>query len=196
MNPFMNLQSGERVLREERVHPSIFVLPVLGAIASLIPFLIIFSLVTMLTNMLRQVSPGSVPSGLWLVWLLPLLLLILLQLGILLGTFISYSKTRVTLTNRRMAYNTGFLFRVSGELPLENVEAIIMVEPILGRLLGYGTVIVSSLGGLRFPLRFIAKPQIFHATLQIALTDAKTGNRPSPRPPTPPPDDSRYMPRR
>lgn len=41
---------------------------------------------------------------------------------------------------------TGFLNKISGELPLENVESIYIAEPLFGRILGYGTVAVTSVG--------------------------------------------------
>lgn len=36
----------------------------------------------------------------------------------------------------------------AGEPPMNNVEAIILAEPILGGVLAYGTVMVTTLGGL------------------------------------------------
>jgi len=80
---------------------------------------------------------------------------------------------------------------VTGELPLENVEAIYLSEPLFGRLLGYGTVLVTSLGG-----HYIASPQAFHAMLQKAVGGAKSSAKRISKAPTPPPDDdSRYMPK-
>jgi uncharacterized membrane protein YdbT with pleckstrin-like domain len=38
--------------------------------------------------------------------------------------------------------------RVAGEPPLEHAEAMIIVEPLLRRAFGYGTVTVTSVGGL------------------------------------------------
>ena len=67
--------------------------------------------------------------------------------------------------------------------------------PLLGRLLGYGTVTVSSIGGLRLPLQYLAKPQVFQAALQRAVANAKAATRPAPKPPPAPSDDYRYMPR-
>jgi hypothetical protein len=75
-----------------------------------------------------------------------------------------------------------------------SVEAIFILEPFLGRLLGYGTVTVSSSGGLRLPLQYLAKPQFFQAALQQTVTQAKQPIRPGPKPVSVPQDDSRYMP--
>jgi hypothetical protein len=78
---------------------------------------------------------------------------------------------------------------------LENVEGLFIIEPLLGRLLGYGTVAVSTLGGLRLPLQYLSKPHVFHAVLQKAVASAKAGGRPAQKVPVPQSDDSRYMPK-
>jgi uncharacterized membrane protein YdbT with pleckstrin-like domain len=108
---------------------------------------------------------------------------------------VAYLNCEITLTNKRLIYRTGFLVRAAGELPLENVEAMFILEPLLGRLLGYGTVAVSTLGGLQFPLRFIGKPHVFHAALQRAVADAKAPSRPPAKAAPAPLDYARYMPR-
>ena len=69
--------------------------------------------------------------------------------------WITYSKSQITLTDRRLLFRTGFIMRVSGELPLANIEAIFLIEPLLGRIFGFGTVGVTSVGGASLPLRFI-----------------------------------------
>ena len=134
-----------------------------------------------------------------LVWLSALVPYFVVVLGLLLGTWFSYSKSEVTLTNRRLVFRTGFLSRRCGELPLENVESIYISEPLLGRMCGYGSVTVTTVGGAAFPLWFIGSPQIFHSTLQKAVLDAKNAIRSRPKPPesgSPPQDDDRrYRPK-
>jgi uncharacterized membrane protein YdbT with pleckstrin-like domain len=106
--------------------------------------------------------------------------------------FIGYVKSEVLLTDRRLIYRIGFLVRAAGELPLENVDAIFILEPLIGRLFGYGTVAVSSVGGAQFPLRFVGRPQVLHAMLQQAVAKAKVRARREVVPVGA--DDSRYMP--
>jgi hypothetical protein len=108
---------------------------------------------------------------------------------------LAYQNSEITLTNKRLVYRTGFVARAAGELPLENVEAIFILEPLLGRLLGYGTVTVSSIGRLRLPLHYLAKPQVFQAALQRAVAQAKSPACPTPKLPPGPQDDSRYKPK-
>ena len=62
-------------------------------------------------------------------------------------------------------------------------------------LLVYGTVTVSSLGGLRLPFQYLGKPHLFHAALQRAVAQAKSPPRSAPKLAPAPQDDSRYMPK-
>ena len=153
-------------------------------------------LVHLMSNMMSQLNPQPAKSIGGLLFLIVVLPEILVGLPLLLVTWAAYLKSEITLTNRRLIFRTGLVMRVAGELPLENVEAMIIVEPLLGRAFGYGTVIVTSVGGLRFPLRYIGSPQNFHANLQQAVNNAKrpvtTVNKISPPPLS---DDSRYMPK-
>src|SRR6266404_5729043 len=139
----------EETLREERLHPGIFGLPVLLSIVLLLPAIPLLFLLNLVRNTFSQLSP-TVPRFpgpmlrflLIIVDMLPALLFFLVVLA-------AYQSCQITLTNKRLIYRTGFLVRVAGELPLENLEGIFLIEPLLGRLLGYGTVAVSSLGGFR-----------------------------------------------
>ena len=191
----MSLQTGERVLREARIHAGIFGLPVMLLVVLLLPVIPLLFFFNMMGNMMRQFSPQGTGFPLAVLWffiigmdLFPALLVFILVL-------VAYLNCEITLTNKRLIYRTGFLVRTAGELPLENVEAMFILEPLLGRLLGYGTVAVSTLGGLQFPLRFIGKPHVFHAALQRAVADAKAPSRPPAKAPSQPLDDSRYRPR-
>jgi hypothetical protein len=198
----MELQQ-ETTLAKVRLHWGIFIPALLLALvlilASLSWMLIAHMMDSVLSQMPRQlVQPAAVPR-LNLFWLFPLVLDFVVVPFLLLGTWFSYSKSEVTLTNRRLVFRTGFLSRRSGELPLENVESIYISESLLGRVCGYGTVMVTTVGGARLPLWFVGSPQNFHSTLQQAVLEAKNAIRCRPKPPEsgPPPqdDDRRYRPK-
>jgi hypothetical protein len=155
-----------------------------------IPLLFFFN---MMGNMMSQFSPQGAGFHLPALWFLLVGMDLFPALLVLILVLVAYLNCEITLTNKRLIYRTGFLVRAAGELPLENVEAMFILEPLLGRLLGYGTVAVSTLGGLQSPLRFIGKPHVFHAALQRAVADAKAPSRRPPKPPPQPLDDSRYM---
>jgi uncharacterized membrane protein YdbT with pleckstrin-like domain len=193
MDSFEKLQPGEQLLRQERIHKGIFVIPMLTMFAMLVPAVPIAYLVVQLSKAISTFGPPSAP----LMFLcFPSLVIVtaamLPALAIFVLALIAYLKCEIILTSKRLMYRTGFVFRAAGELPLENIDTLFILEPLLGRLLGYGTVIACSLGGTRFPLSYIAKPQMFHAALQKAVTRAKM---PTPKNPPPPQDDSRYLPK-
>jgi PH (Pleckstrin Homology) domain-containing protein len=193
----------ETTLAKVRLHWGIFIPVLLLAlvliVASLSWMLFAHAMDTVLSQMPRQIiRPAAVPR-LNLFWLLPLVLDFVIVPFLLLGTWFSYSRSEVTLTDRRLVFRTGFLSRRSGELPLENVESIYISESLLGRLCGYGTVMVTTVGGARLPLAFIGSPQSFHSTLQKAVLDARNSVRRSPKPlesgSPPQDDDRRYRPK-
>lgn len=190
MNP-LNLHQNETILRRERLHAGIFVFPILLFFLLLIPEAVFFAFLWMMGRALNNTGPSVLLFVfLFLISLVP----VLLVLGIV---WLSYANSEITLTNRRLLYRTGFIARASGELPLENVEGIVIFEPLLGRIFGFGTVGVTSVGGVQYPMRFIGKPHIFHALLQKAVTQAKSATA-SPAQSAPPifaNDDSRYMPK-
>ena len=190
----MNDTRTEITLATVRLHWGIFIPAFFVLFALSLPIVPIMFVLKMATNLASQLSPQPVPSNSWM-----LLLLIpdgLIFGSVLLVTWIGYAKSEIRLTNKRLIFRTGLLSRMSGELPLENVESIFIIEPFIGRLCGYGTVTVTSIGGRTFPLRCIGSPQIFHATLQNAVSKAKTPSRATYEPAKPPPDDnSRFMPK-
>jgi uncharacterized membrane protein YdbT with pleckstrin-like domain len=65
--------------------------------------------------------------------------------------------TEMAVTNKRVIVKTGLADRRTIELLLTRIESIAVEEPAMGRLLGYGTVIVRGTGGT--PEIF---PQISH----------------------------------
>jgi len=185
----------ELTLAQERLHWGIFIPAAIVTVALLIMTLPVLFFLKLTANLAGQFSPQAHSQSFWVVWLVLIPDVVIAAL-LFLVTWLAYLKSEVTLTNRRLIFRTGFVSRLSGELPLENLETIIVMEPLLGRLFGYGTVLVSGLGGTRFPLRFLPFPKRFYALLQKAVTDAKAPGTVSPTlARTPAQDDSRYMPK-
>ena len=196
MNPFSDFHPNEEILRQERLHPAIFALPVVLFVAFLIPTIPLLFFLNTMGNMIGQFNPQGPRSPFPMLWLVLVAMDLLPALLYFVVIFLAYQNSELTLTNKRLIYRTGFVARAAGELPLENVEAIFILEPLLGRLLGYGTVTVSSIGGLRLPLQYLAKPQVFQAALQRAVAQAKSpARRPDTKLAPMSHDDSRYMPK-
>ncbi|HKV04314.1 MAG TPA: PH domain-containing protein [Candidatus Acidoferrales bacterium] len=75
----------------------------------------------------------------------------------------------IAVTNRRVMIKTGMLSRRSLEIMLPKVESIGIDETMMGRVLGYGTVVIHGTGGTPEPFRRIAHPSEFRREVQEQL---------------------------
>ena len=69
-------------------------------------------------------------------------------------------------TNKRVLVKVGFIRRYSIELLLTKVEGIQVAQSILGRILRYGTIIVTGTGGGKEPFHKIDDPFEFRRQVQ------------------------------
>ncbi|WP_217270462.1 PH domain-containing protein [Fundidesulfovibrio magnetotacticus] len=83
-----------------------------------------------------------------------------------LGAYIRYATSEFALTDKRVLVKVGFIRRTSFEVLLKKVEGIQVDQGILGRILGYGTIVVSGTGGTREPFHRIADPLAFRRRVQ------------------------------
>lgn len=74
--------------------------------------------------------------------------------------------TEMAVTNKRVIVKSGLADRRTIELLLPRIESIAVEEPALGRLLGYGTVIVRGTGGTPEVFAQIARPLEFREQVQ------------------------------
>jgi uncharacterized membrane protein YdbT with pleckstrin-like domain len=77
--------------------------------------------------------------------------------------------TEMALTNKRVIVKTGLATRRTLELVLGRIESIVVEEPTLGRMLGYGTVIIRGTGGTPEVFEKIAHPLEFREQVQSEL---------------------------
>jgi uncharacterized membrane protein YdbT with pleckstrin-like domain len=93
-------------------------------------------------------------------------LTLLLALFYALSCYINYISSEYGITNKRVLMKRGFIRRHSLEIFFHKVESISITQSILGRLLNYGTVIISGTGGSRDPFCFIPDPLAFRRAAQ------------------------------
>jgi len=55
--------------------------------------------------------------------------------------------TEMAVTNKRVIVKSGLADRRTTEILLSRIESVVVDEPAMGRILGYGTVIVRGTGG-------------------------------------------------
>jgi uncharacterized membrane protein YdbT with pleckstrin-like domain len=127
-----NLVPGEEILFRASTHPAALILP---AIMLFVLMYISYQIAEALICIMGVVS-----------------LILLLRIGIYFFT------TEFGLTNKRIVAKTGFIKRTSMEIMLSKVESITVNQPILGRIFGFGTIIVTGSGGTRQRFPMIGKP--------------------------------------
>lgn len=83
--------------------------------------------------------------------------------------WIKASSSEFAITNKRVLIKVGLIRRHSLELLLQKVEGIGVDQGLLGRILGYGTITVSGVGGTKEAFRMISNPLDFRREVQASL---------------------------
>ena len=81
--------------------------------------------------------------------------------------------TEIAVTDRRVIIKTGMTSRRSLEIMLAKVESIGIDETLMGRMLGYGTVVIHGTGGTPEPFTKIAHPSEFRMAVQQQIDAAR-----------------------
>ncbi len=76
------------------------------------------------------------------------------------------SATEMAVTNKRVLIKQGLANRRTLELLLQKVESIGVEESFMGRVLGYGTVVIRGTGGTPEPFAKIAHPLEFRRQVE------------------------------
>jgi uncharacterized membrane protein YdbT with pleckstrin-like domain len=71
--------------------------------------------------------------------------------------------TEVAVTNKRIIYKRGFISRYTIEMHLDKVESVDVDQSVMGRILGYGDIIIRGVGASLEPLRNIGSPIEFRS---------------------------------
>ena len=66
--------------------------------------------------------------------------------------------TEIAVTDRRVIHKRGLIRRETGEMNMDKVESVVVDQTILGRLLGYGSIVVRGTGAGIEGLHHIADP--------------------------------------
>jgi len=79
----------------------------------------------------------------------------------LLAAWIKVHSTELAITNKRVIAKFGFIKRDTVEINLGQVEALRVEQSFWGRMLNFGTILVSGTGGALEPIPSIADPLVF-----------------------------------
>jgi uncharacterized membrane protein YdbT with pleckstrin-like domain len=94
---------------------------------------------------------------------LGIVLLPLFGLGLvfLAWVWILYKTTEIAITNKRIIAKFGFISRSTIEINLPKVESVQVDQGVMGRMLDYGTIIVSGAGTPNLSIPGAAEPLEF-----------------------------------
>ena len=142
-----NLLAGERVVYRTSLHKMVFAWPVV---------ILLFGILSW---------SGSADTGLTIV-------LVAAAVGIY--ALLNYRSSEFGVTNRRVLVKEGIFSRRSLEILLPKVEGIGVNQGLLGKALGYGTIIVTGTGGTKEPFKMIAKPLDFRRQVQQQIANEQS----------------------
>ncbi|HVO90693.1 MAG TPA: PH domain-containing protein [Casimicrobiaceae bacterium] len=93
-------------------------------------------------------------------------------IGWLASGLIRRASTELAVTNRRVIAKFGLIRRSTVEINLSKIESVRVEQSVMGRLLGYGSIIVTGTGSTMDPIPFISRPIEFRQALQAATDQA------------------------
>ena len=141
------LQPGETIVYATKLHWLIYIHAIWPAIACLV--LAVAAIATS-DNYNLTLALGIAAA-----------LFALLALWEALRKFIRRATTELAVTDHRVIYKSGLLSRHTIEMNRDKVESVDVDQSLLGRIFGYGTVVVRGTGGSLEPLRNIGDPLTF-----------------------------------
>jgi len=145
-----NLMPNERVLFTARIHPAVFLAPVLTFIIAILVF-------ANSVGNARATNPQGTRTAVSLMALFAVFLFFYAVL-LTIRAFLTLVTTEFGITNRRVIAKTGFVRRNTLEILLPKVESLAVDQNILGRVLNFGTVSVTGTGGTKGLFKPIVDP--------------------------------------
>ena len=172
-----NLVAGETLLYQTRHHWIVLLGPFLLSLLLGIPGLV-FLAETVARSARKNSALGKAElsaGGLAIVGLF----LLVAGAAILVYGLAKRNATEMAVTSKRVLIKTGLASRRTLDLMLSRVESIGVEETVLGRILGYGSVIVRGTGGTPEAFFLIAHPQEFRRAVQEQTGQAAPAGGPS-----------------
>lgn len=78
--------------------------------------------------------------------------------------------TEIAITSTRLVYKTGLIARSVGEISIDRIEGVNVLQSFMGRILGYGRVVVRGMGVGEVILPPIEEPVTFRKSIDRART--------------------------
>ena len=78
--------------------------------------------------------------------------------------------TEIAITNSRLIYKRGLIARYVGEMSIDRIEGVNVLQGILGRMFGYGRIMVRGMGVGEVILPPLKDPIAFRRAIEKART--------------------------
>jgi uncharacterized membrane protein YdbT with pleckstrin-like domain len=156
------LQPGETIVHATKLHWVIYVRTIL-----LLIICVILAAAAVSTSDSQNISLALGIAA---------IIVALLALSAALRAFVRRATTELAVTDHRVIYKTGLLARHTIEMNRDKVESVDVDQTVLGRIFGYGTIIVRGTGGSLEPIRNISDPLTFrsHITAGPSIVAARS----------------------
>jgi uncharacterized membrane protein YdbT with pleckstrin-like domain len=115
----------------------------------------------------KNVNPAN--GLLALVLFASTIIFLILASYLMIKAIVTISTSEFAVTNKRIMVKTGFLSRNTIEILLSKVESISVDQNVLGRMLNFGTIIITGTGGTSQRVRAIHEPVIIRKRLNQVL---------------------------
>jgi hypothetical protein len=151
-----NLLPGEKIMYKTRLHWSVLIGPFAFAFLVALPgaALLFFEFPDIRDPRFKPIQTYAGFAFLFLA-------VCLLIRGLLIR-----NSTEMSVTNKRLVIKTGLFGRRTIELLLGKVESVQVLESFVGRMVGYGTIIVHGTGGTPESFHKIAHPLEFRRQIE------------------------------
>ena len=151
-----HLIEGEKIVYTTRLHWTVLTVPVLVGLVLGLPGLALLGEAAGPAN--RNQNSNLMAAG--------GAILIVVGFVLIVSGLLKRNATEMTVTNKRIVVKVGIAARRTVEMLLTRVESIGVEESVMGRMLGYGTVIVRGTGGTPEAFDRIAHPLEFRTQVQ------------------------------
>src|SRR5262245_54586247 len=141
------LQPGETIVYSTKLHWLVYVNAILLAVVCII--------------LIGAAIATNDNQSLSLAFAIAAIIFALLALSAARRGFIRRTTTELAVTDHRVIYKSGLLSRHTIEMNRDKVESVDVDQSLLGRIFGYGTVVVRGTGGSLEPIRNIGDPLTF-----------------------------------
>lgn len=160
-----HLIEGEKIIYETRLHWIVLVAPLL------------LGLLFGLTAVAMFVLSGRSDAGQTMAHeslMIVAAAFLAISLVFIVRGILMRNATEMTVTNKRVFVKVGLAARRTVELLLSRVESIGVEETVMGRMLGYGRVIVHGTGGTPEVFNLIAHPLEFRTQVQQQIEQSQS----------------------